>query len=220
MTREVFTFDAKDFLTSARSAFVSANGFTEHNNKHRRMMDLSEEVLSDILPSVRPIAIVSSYGSEALTGDTITADAGFEFASPAFSQFDQERIRHIYPFMLTVGDVKTSLEGITARVFADMWATVFCDVIVAALSEKLTAPITIYPGFYGLPLSNILQFSKLLDGEKIGISVREPGFIMLPVKSCCGLMFEAVGQLPLQEDSCEECMANRHWCIMCKKNRV
>ena len=214
--KEIFNFDPMDFLPEARRAFSSANGFRDSIAKHRRMLNLSERVLKDILPAIRPTAVAAAFDGVSLEGDTLTI-SGVEFSCPAFSQFDPSRIRRIYPFMLTVGKPATSLNGITAEVFADMWATVFSDTIVAALANKLNSQFSIYPGFYGFPLSSVGRFSSLLDSENtIGVSVREPGFVMIPVKTCCGLMFETSGPLPLPADDCGECTANRHWCIMCK----
>ena len=217
MTREIITFAPEAFLPAARAAFAKACGFQAGNDRHRRMSELAEQVLEDGIDSLRPTAVVSAFDSDALVGDTIRA-GGFSFHCEAFAQFDPKHVRRIYAFMLAVHNIKPKQEGISAAVFADMWGTIFCDAAIAALTEMLRGSTIIYPGFFGFSLSNILLFSKLLDGEGIGIQVREPGYTMLPVKSCCGFLFESTDPLPVPETACRDCIANKHWCIMCKNN--
>ena len=219
MNREIITFDPRAFLPSVRAAFKSANGFKDGNEKHQRMEELGEQVLEDSMANLQLRAVVSAFAPDVLQDDTICID-DFSFHCPAFAQFDSRHIKRIYAFMLTVGEPKTTLEGITAAVFADMWATIFCDAMAEALAEMFHAPVILYPGFHGLELSNVPQFAKLLDAQSIGIRVQEPGCIMLPVKSSCGFMFETLDALPLAESKCEDCIGNKHWCIMCKKNEA
>ena len=217
MTREIITFTPEHFLESARLEFERINGFKAGNNKHRRMSDMADKVLDSIIDRIRPVAVVSAFGGHALHNDTISA-GGFDFTCNAFVLFEPESVRRIYAFMLTLGDFTIEFDGIMSAVFADMWGTVFCDAAVHALADKLKTTAVIYPGFYGFSLSNIPKFSQLLDGESIGITVREPGFTMMPVKSCCGLMFESIGTAVLPESECKDCTANKYWCIMCKKS--
>ena len=215
MKNETITFSHEKLLPYARAAFTKSCGLEGDSGKKRRMSELSERVLQDIINRLRPVAIVSAFSGNSLQGDRITA-GDFSFQCPLFSEFDPTQTTAIYAFMLTVGEFETSISGITAAVFADMWATVFCDAAVEALSEILNASTIIYPGFYGLELLNMPQLSKLLNSGRIGISVCEPGFTMSPVKSCGGFMFD--NAFPLPEDDCENCTANKHWCIVCKNN--
>jgi len=216
MTKEIITISPETLLPFARTAFVRSCGFQGDHDKHRRMSELAERVLEDIMDQLCPTAIVSALEGTALQDDQIIAGE-VSFHCPLFSSFDPKRVERIYAFMLTVGDFETSLSGITATVFADMWGTVFCDAMVDALSAQLRAKTIVYPGFYGFSLSNVPQFSKLLDSECIGIRVH-PSYVTTPIKSCSGFMFESAETLSLPKNSCENCTANKHWCIVCKNN--
>ena len=218
MSNEIITFSQDKLLPHARMAFARSCGLGGDSGKQRRMLELSERVLDDVINQLRPTAVVSALGGNSLRGDRIISGE-YSFGCPLFSEFEPKQMGNIYAFMLTVGEIETSLSGITATVFSDMWATVFCDAAVAALCEKFNASTTIYPGFYGLELANMPQLSKLLDSGRVGISVREPGFVMSPVKSCSGFMFDTEQTLSFPENDCETCMANKHWCIVCKNNR-
>jgi len=194
MTKEIITFSPDELLPFARTAFVHSCGFQVDNNKHRRMSELAERVLEDMIGQLHPTAIVSALDGNALQGDQIIAE-DFSFHCPLFSSFDSKHVQRIYAFMLTVGEFETSLSGITSTVFADMWGTVFCDAMVEALSNKLRAKTIVYPGFYGFSLSNVPQLSKLLDSTHIGIRVHA-SYVTTPVKSCSGFMFESVETIP------------------------
>ena len=217
MTNEIITFSQEKLLPYARTAFSHSCGLTSDSSKHKRMSELSERVLFDIFEQLRPTAIVSALGCDSLRGDRIISGQ-YSFICPLFAEFETKKLRNIYAFMLTAGEVQTSLSGITATVFADMWATVFCDAAVDTLKDMFNVSTAIYPGFYGLELSSMPPLSKLLDSGRIGISVREPGFVMSPVKSCGGFMFNSEYAMPLPENDCETCTANKHWCIVCKNN--
>ena len=217
MTKETITFSQDKLLPFARAAFARSNRLEGGSSRQRRMSELSERVLEDIIDRLRPVAIVSALDGDALRDDRILTGE-FSFHCPLFSHFNPKQMRNIYAFMLTVGEIETSLHGITATVFSDIWATVFCDAAVDTLSDMFGASTVIYPGFYGFELSNMPQLSKFLDSGRIGISVREPSCIMSPVKSCGGFMFDSENALPLPENDCENCSANKHWCIVCKNN--
>ena len=218
MNKEIITFSRDNLLPYARAAFARSCGLDSDSSKHKRMAELSERVLFDIFEQLCPVAIVSALGCDSLRGDRIISEE-YSFICPLFSSFKTKKVRNIYAFMLTVGEVQASLSGITATVFADMWATVFCDAAVDSLKDMFNVSTTIYPGFYGLELNSMPLLSKLLDSGRIGISVCEPGFVMSPVKSCGGFMFDTKQTLSLPENDCETCMANKHWCIVCKNSR-
>jgi len=216
MTSELMEFSAKDFLPGARAAFEASCGFQVGNEKHKRMFELADNVLDGCIDNLHPRAIISAIDGSALNDDTVSF-GGFKFRCPAFSQLDPRLVRRIHLFVLTVGEFTTSLSGITATVFADMWGTVFCDESVEAVSNRVNGSVVIYPGLYGLPLSSVQDICSLLDGKRIGVSVREPSYVMTPIKSCCGIIFEASGELEQPESKCEDCIGNKHWCIVCKK---
>jgi len=217
MTKEIITFSPDELLPFARAAFVRSCGFQADHDKHRRMSELAERALEDIIDQLNPTAIVSAFDGDALQGDQIIA-GDVSFHCPLFSSFDPKHVEWIYAFMLTVGEFETSLKGITSTVFADMWGTVFCDAMVEALSDQLGAKTIVYPGFYGFPLSSVPQFASLLDSGRIGIRVHA-SYVTTPIKSCSGFMFASTEPLPLPENTCDNCSANKHWCIVCKKNQ-
>ena len=219
MTPEMIEFSAKDFIPHARSAFERSCGFQVGNDKHRRMFELADSVLDDCIDKLHPTAIFSSMDGSALCDDVVSF-GGFEFNCPAFSEIDPKLVQRIHLFVLTVGESGTKIPGITATVFADMWGTIFCDEAVASLSNRLNGSVIIYPGLYGLPLSSVRHICDLLDSERIGVFVNEPSYVMSPIKSCCGIIFEAYGDLTQPESRCEDCIGNKHWCIVCKKKEI
>ena len=81
--------------------------------------------------------------------------------------------------------------------------------------EKVYLSCEFGPGYFGMPVSESKSIMKIIDGEQIGIRVKESGLI-IPQKSCMGFFF-VYNQPGIEaEVECMKCRGNSRGCEFCR----
>lgn len=231
MKNEIITFNEKDLFVRAKEHFVRICGFHSSEEKHRRMLTMGMEARSHGLSGIDIRAVVSSYDAEVYRDHKVSID-GTEFTCTAFSRINDEMVKKIYAYLLTVGECTyTETDDIMNQLFSDIWGTAYTeaarDLLQAyivndiekeypdRLKDSLFLSETFGPGFYGMDVEQSKDLFRVLNAQSIGIQVRDSG-IILPLKSCSGLFFVVTDPNVLPKPDCRECLGNVISCSFCR----
>lgn len=113
--------------------------------------------------------------------------------------------------------------------YADIWGTNYVDASMSILQKKIEEDMRetfagageVYlscefgPGYFGMPVSDSQKIMKIIDGEQIGIRVKESGLI-IPQKSCMGFFFVYNRPGITAEAECIRCRGNSKGCEFCR----
>lgn len=229
MKNQVILIDEKTAYPLAEKRFIKTCGFDLSTSKHQRMMKMGQKVREDGIEGIQIRALVSFYEPDAFqNGKIIAGDT--EISCNYFKQIPDRAVSGIYFYLLTVGECYfSSEENIMDFLYADIWGTNYVDAGIEILKEKLEADIKnkagnenraflseeFGPGYFGMPVIESRKFFQVLNGEEIGVRVKENG-LMIPQKTCTGLYFILNNPDIKAEPECLRCNGNSSGCNFCK----
>lgn len=146
----------------------------------------------------------------------------------ALGQIDKSSIQGGWAFLLRSPMPDIHQLPVSQMYFADAWETCFVDSGRDRLGELLledakngaSGPLyitdTFAPGMAGMPSGAVREFFHFLDGERIGVRLRDSG-MMDPVKSFVGIFLLLSKKQGEETGNCAECVAGRKSCIYCRE---
>jgi hypothetical protein len=228
MESQIILLDAKDLFPLAKGYFLKICGLKLESDKHRLMWERALAVYEKILLEIHPTAIIKKIDSIHLVGKELTID-GIGFICNAFEQIEENNVSHIYPYMLTIGDISLEFESLIDSLYSDIWGTALVDaardLLHARLKktdrdslDKIVLSHSFGPGYYGMDLSQINSFFQLLDAGKIGLCCTEDCYL-IPQKSCTGMYLAVRDEEELPPLDCSTCVGAASSCHFCGLNR-
>lgn len=147
----------------------------------------------------------------------------------AFSRIPAGAVKGVFAYLLTIGD--TDMEGevsIMTELYHDVWGTAYVESVMDVLRSRLLQVLpeenmhlseSFGPGYYGMAMEEGKTLFSLLGDETAGVSQKASG-LLLPEKSCMGLLlvYDRPGiRMPL---ACEKCLGSRGSCQFCEKRTL
>ena len=212
----------------AMEYFRNICGLDREGDKYRRMREQSMDVLERIRPQIDIKAVMSEYPGNVIKNNLAEME-GIAFSCNAFQRMDPEHIEGVYAYVLTAGVFELEEEGpFLNQLYADIWGTAYVDAGLAVLKQFVqedqckrgeTSEVTVLepfgPGYFGMDIGQVSKFFELLDGGKIGVSVRGNS-LMLPLKSCVGFYLAVDGNVTLPTSDCRSCLSEYKNCNFCQ----
>lgn len=226
LEQTLYTFKAADAMPGAWRYYLKTCGLEEKPDspKHARMLARSTAVLDTVLPQLNLRAVTAELPGNCLDGETLDA-YGTRFVCRAFARLTPSRVRAVYPYVLTAGDIFMDTENVSDQLFADIWGTSFTDAGIELLEdrlEKLNPGLTLSssfgPGFFGMDISMMQRFFEALDPGAIGVTLRSSS-LLLPLKSCAGFFISLLDEWSLPTRDCESCLGSAGGCRFCANYR-
>lgn len=224
MRNDIVSFDSKAADELAEKYFLDICGFKKDSEKHKEMIIDGMRILEKIKSGIRVRAVVESFGKETVRGSSVSIK-NIEFRCSVFEQMNSFGIQRIYAYILTAGECEIHGDSLLERMYADFWGTAYVDagrdLLKSHIQEKhgaLFVTDSFGPGYYGMEVSQLGNFFRILDGSKIGVRLNESG-MMVPIKSCAGFYAVADSGRKLPETECMSCGANAGGCRFCRKGR-
>lgn len=229
MRNRLFIFEESSAYKDAEKRFIKTCGFDLQKPKHQRMMKMGEKVREDGIDGIQIRAMLSFCDASALKDEYIEVD-GERLEFPYLERIPKDAVLGIYFYALTVGECYfSSEENIMDFLYADIWGTNYVDSSMELLRTEIENdmkqtfkdyPQTYLsaefgPGYYGLPVSASKSIMKIMDGQQIGIRVKESGLI-IPQKSCMGFFFVYDRPGIEVETECRKCRGNSKGCMFCR----
>ncbi len=209
-------------MPMAEKLFAGASGMSKKRQSYENQKKQSLETLDMIYDRIGIKAVFSYYediffyGRKAVVG-------GVEFVSAAFEQLDPSRIKGAYVYMLTIGDISLKNSPVINQLLADIWGTCFVDAARMLLEKEFSSEgkrlsDAFGPGFYGMDIRSMSEIKKLVDGEKIGITLSREE-LLIPEKSCAGIYFSVTEDYVKLGNECRDCKGTEKSCILCNINK-
>ncbi len=197
----------------------------------KRMLEQAMNIRKSGLEGVGIKAVVSSYGRDVYSGGKIEI-GGSIFTCKAFERIKDRTVKAVYIYLLTAGECLFSEDdNIMDKLLADIWGTAYVEAAADLLKTYIIKEIenihpdslgnSLYlsdkfgPGLYGMDIKQSIDFFKVLNAQKLGISVKESG-VIVPPKSCVGLFLVVTDPRALPMRSCADCVGNAAGCNFCK----
>ncbi|PKM85783.1 MAG: hypothetical protein CVU86_00305 [Firmicutes bacterium HGW-Firmicutes-11] len=224
MTHSVISFDIDSAEPIARNFFLKYSGIETVTTKKVRMMERAELVLDQIRGSLNLKAVCLQGIPDRFEGTELVF-LGQNFRCQAFDGIEKDTLRSVYAYALTTGAFTTGSEQILDQLYEDIWGTAFVDACRGLLREQLESGETekdpdvklsqsFGPGYYGMEVGQTRLLGELLPLDEIGMKINESG-MMIPQKSCTGLLFMVPKESPLPSSACVECGINTAGCRFC-----
>lgn len=209
---------------SAEKHFFRVCGLDLNSAKHQRMWAEAQKIYALISGKLHLRAALSDFLPDTLNGNEMRISETV-FSCSAFGQLEYDDIKRCYIYLLTVGDIEIDSDRITDLLYVDIWATAFIDagrellqqeVLKIAKKEDhdINVSASFGPGYYGMELEQISSFFSLLDGESIGVVLRE-NRIIIPLKTCTGMFLALAADSHMPPVTCEGCLGNTGGCRFC-----
>lgn len=229
MRQRLFEINEQDAFEEAKQRFIKTCGFDLQKNKHQKMMKMGEKVREDGIDEIEIRAMLSFCDKSILTDEGLKV-AGETLAFPYLERIPRDAVCGVYFYGLTVGECYfSSEENIMDFLYADIWGTNYVDASMSILQKKIEEDMRetfagageVYlscefgPGYFGMPVSDSQKIMKIIDGEQIGIRVKESG-LLIPQKSCMGFFFVYNRPGITAEAECIRCGGNSKGCEFCR----
>ncbi len=224
MAGEVLAIETRAIEETAQKYFIKMCGFDITKDRHRKMMDEAMTLHATLAPGLNIQALVVPLDITDLEGPVMTLN-GVPVLCQAFDQLDAEDLVRAYGYIVTTGPVPVDEDddSMLGMLYADGWGTCYAEaandmvkahVVSLAEQEGLYASPAFGPGYYGMPMEEMHNIFKLLDGDKVGVGVTQSG-LMLPPKSCAGFFILTTDPEKLPQNACHDCVGNKKGCMYC-----
>lgn len=201
----------------AEKTFLSMAGLEKAGRKYERMredaMDIAGEVkeCADIKAIYRYFDRVELKGRKAYIGSE-------SFTCPAFEQIDAHYVKGAYVYAVSAGVFDLTGRSLMDRLYADIWGSAFADAARLLLWENLSQNSVLSdsfgPGFYGMKMNEIRKIDVLIGLGNAGIGLNDNN-VMIPLKSCAGIIFSVNNEYRQLKEECVQCKGNYKSCRMC-----
>ena len=205
-----------------RDLFLKMSGINKTGEKFDRMKEDADNIRDRIEDRI-DIKVACHYynGKDDLKLDGRAVRIGSEiFQCNAFELLNESDVNGVYVYALTAGEYDSKEESILNRLYADIWGTSFTEAARILMSKELgkrdELSDSFGPGFYGMDLIEMSKIDRLLGFEKIGIELKKSG-ILVPVKSCAGLLFSVTDSYQKMNSACRDCLGNHKSCKLCRQ---
>lgn len=204
----------------AEDIFLKISGLGRENAKYAHMREDAFRVRAMVQDKLSVVAEYRFYDEPELAGNCLKV-GDTDLICGAFLQLEQEMIDGVYLYVVSAGEVSLPDSGIMDQLYADFWGNAYTDALRQIMIEEIknTADISdsFGPGFYGMDTAEMTKLESLLEFAQKGLKVK--GGMMIPQKSCAGIVFSVNDKYRKLDAACESCQGNHLNCSMCIVNR-
>lgn len=209
--------DREKCAAEAMKIFTEESGVGGKTKKHTRMQ-ADALMMRELVEERIDLKAAYRYYDNFLLEETVLHIGTHSFECAAFEQLKADWIEGVYVYAITAGNYQMEELSVLLQVYADIWGTAFTDALRVLLVNELKKDGDIGdsfgPGYYGMSVSEMPKLAELLDFNALGIEVRENG-ILLPIKSCAGILFRVNEKYQKLNDACRLCYGNIRTCKLC-----
>jgi len=205
-----------------RDIFLEMSGIDKEGAKFERMRE-DANCIRDQIEDRIDIKIACNYYDDIELAGSTALIGGDNFECRAFEQIDRSTLNGAYVYSLTAGEYDSKEQSILNRLYADFWGTSFAEAARILLSKELSKNDRLSdsfgPGFYGMDLTEMKKIDDLMDFKKIGLELRN-NKILVPVKSCAGILFSVTDGYIKMNNACRDCIGSERSCKLCRQRQT
>lgn len=227
-------FNMVECCDRAQELFIEESGVAKEGEKYERMREAAFAIREELEDRVQVKGEYGFYERFELDGQKLTLfdSEGSAITSvdcTAFEQLEPASLEGVYAYAVSAGDYYLEDRPIMDQLYADIWGTAFTDAIRAMLVEVIrndcrkedagfNTSDSFGPGFYGMDSFEMHKMPLIVDFEELGMEVKESG-VILPLKSCAGILFRVNGSYEHLNSACELCYGSKKTCTLCSVRR-
>lgn len=227
-------FNMAECCDRAETLFMEESGVAKEGEKYERMRQAAFAIREEIEDRVCVRGEYAFYDRLELDGKKLTVlspdgTVAAELECTAFEQLDVYSLEGVYAYAVTAGDYYLEDRPIMDQLYADIWGTAFTDAIRAMLVDVIREECrstkaglelsdSFGPGFYGMDSYEMHKMPLLVDFDCMGMEVKESG-VILPQKSCAGILFRVNDKYEHLNSACELCYGSKKTCSLCSVRR-
>lgn len=209
--------DREKCAAEAMKIFTEESGIEGKTKKHTRMQE-DALMMRELIEERIDLKAAYRYFDDFSLAGTILHIEDKSFECVAFEQLKADWIEGVYVYAITAGNYQMEELSVLLQVYADIWGTAFTDALRVLLVDELKKDGDIGdsfgPGYYGMSMVEMKKLPELLDFNALGIEVRDNG-VLLPIKSCAGILFRVNEKYQKLNDTCRLCYGNIRTCKLC-----
>ena len=212
----------------AEEQFFQICGFHLSDPLQRKLERQAHVVREHLRTQMDIRAAVRFFESPVLLGDALQLDDATLYCS-AFEQIPADAVKGAFVYLLTIGETNIEEEtDILTELYHDIWGTTYVgaalevlrrDLLNGLLDSGLHLSESFGPGYYGMELEEGRKLYGLMDKSLIGVLQKTSG-LLVPEKSCLGLMLVYDRGDIKMPGACEKCLGARGGCQFCDKRYV
>ncbi len=223
-----FQIEENALRGDAEERFFRICSFNLAEVGQRQMEKAAFRVRSHLQTQMDIRAVARFWENPVLQGDMLQLD-DMTLRCGAFAQIPRDVVKGAFVYLLTIGETDIEAEDyIMTEIYHDIWGTSYVesalevlrrDCLESRLEADLYLSESFGPGYYGMPMEEGKTLFALLGEETAGVSQKASG-ILLPEKSCIGLMLVYNRPGIRMPRACEKCLGSRGGCQFCEKRRI
>ncbi len=208
--------------------FIKICGFNREGEKNKRLLARGMEIREKIRDKVDIRAVISSFSGSVLYKNTAVL-SGITFECNVFQRLNPSHTLGVYAYILTAGSFELDdSTSVLDQLYADIWGTAYVDAGIEILRGYVEKDLkeranerefyvlgSFGPGSYGMDVNQVGNFFGLLDGDRIGVKVKNSSLI-LPLKSSAGFFVGIDEKTSLPASDCKSCRAENKNCTFCQ----
>jgi len=213
---EIFTREECD--GPAEKFFRRISGIDQGGEKFKSIAASAEKVFGTIEERINPRGIYGYTENVELAGRRAVIE-GVKFDCPAFEQVNCESVYGAAVYFVTAGDFHLDGFDVIDQVYADMWGTAYAEILRGLLRDRIAfrgIPSNDFgPGLFGMNVTQTRDIAGIIDPSLIDIEIKASA-MMVPVKSCAGIYFDATPDYRQLRNECQDCRGIAESCSLCE----
>ena len=216
---KVLCVSEKNIRQRAEQFFWGMSGFSKDNPPSSYQLEEIKAVWIDIRKQINVHILVKKVDNYRLEEVSMWIEAEQIPYNLPISLY-QETVQGIILFLVTIEDISTDGKRVMEQLYTQIWQNAYLDAarewIKEWVAEKEGCFVSqsVAPGFYGIDVEYVKYFVQLLQGEKVGITVTNEGY-MIPEKTVVGMYFLLHEDLNIFGKRCKSCPAQGKNCEFC-----
>lgn len=203
----------------AEKLFLEYSGIGRGGKRRELMKKKAFHLRDGLLDNIHATGMYAYYPEQEIELDERNLMIeGRQFCCSAFEQIDSSCVKGAYVYVVSVKGFDMNGETAINQLYGDLWGTAYVEAVRCVLRNRLQQKnllsVSFGPGFYGMPMEEMAEIDTLLFFKDIGLTLSASNMI-IPLKSCAGIVFAVDEKYVPPEAACKSCNGNHRSCELC-----
>lgn len=211
--------EIEELLPSAEKRFWEMAGMEPYTEAGENIGKTVKKLSERIFSSCQVLYTLESFPVEENAQGRLEF-CGYSFSADFLEQGEKKKIKRAAVYMITLSGTE-SAETLNPleQVCYDLFGTGLIDCAMVKLREEMShqgryhVSPAMGPGYYGLPIGDVIELYRISEGEKLGVTLSSSG-LMLPEKSRTGFCILSEERLTMASQ-CIQCNGQEQSCRIC-----
>lgn len=215
----VLCVSEKELRERAEQLFWEMSGFSKENLPSSYQLEEIKEVWFEIKEQINVRILVKKVENYRLEEKSMWIETE-QIAYDLPISLYQETVQGILLFLVTIEEIPADGKRVIEQLYTQIWQNAYLDAAREWIKEWLEVKESCFisqsvaPGFYGIDVSCMKNFGRLLQADQLGITVTQDCY-MIPEKTVVGMYFLLKHDLNIFGKRCKNCLAKGKNCEFC-----